>query len=204
MCDARAAMEDRGPLARQTGDLLDEIASERLAPGAGSVAAISAALAAAVSESVARLSGDAAGDAGEAAEKAAALRERLVLLADANAAAYDEATRSLGREVPDDPVRDARLGSDLALAAYTPLSIAEVAADAAELAAVLAEGANPDVRADAVVAACLGEAAARGAAHLVRINLGVSPDDERIGVAEAHAEAAEKARARALRHTARE
>jgi formiminotetrahydrofolate cyclodeaminase len=101
-------------------------------------------------------------------------------------------------------VRDARLGSDLALAAYTPLSIAEVAADAAELAAVLAAGANPEVRADAVVAACLAEAAARGAAHLVRINLGVSPDDERIGVAEAHAEAAGQARARALGPAARE
>ncbi|MFL5903539.1 MAG: cyclodeaminase/cyclohydrolase family protein, partial [Solirubrobacteraceae bacterium] len=46
-----------------------------------------------------------------------------------------------------------------------------MAADAAELAAVLAAGASPAVRADAVVAACLAEAAARGAAHLVRINL---------------------------------
>jgi len=204
MCDARPAMEDQGPLARQTADLLDEVASERLAPGAGSAAAVAAALAAAVSESVARLSGEAAGDAGEAAAKAAALRERLVLLADANAAAYDEATRSLGREAPDDRVRDARLGSDLALAAYTPLSIAEVAADAAELAALLAERANPEVRADAVVAACLAEAAARGAAHLVRINLGMSPDDERIGVADAHAGAAGQARARALGQAARE
>ena len=79
-----------------------------------------------------------------------------------------------------------------------------MAADAAELAAVLAAGANPEVCADAVVAACLAEAAARGAAHLVRINLGVSPDDERIGVAEAHAEAAGRARARALGRTARE
>lgn len=195
---------EEGPLARQTGDVLDDVASERLAPGAGSVAAIGAALAAAVSESVARLSTEAAGDAGEAATRAAELRERLILLADANAAAYEEATRSLGREAPDDPVRDARLASDLALAAYTPLSIAEVAADTAELAATLAQGANPDVRADAVVAACLAEAAARGAAHLVRINLGMSPGDERTGAAEAHAEAAAAARARALSSATRE
>jgi hypothetical protein len=47
-------------------------------------------------------------------------------------------------------------------------------------------------------AADAAEAAARSAAHLVRINLGVSPDDERIGVAETHAEAAAVARARAL------
>jgi formiminotetrahydrofolate cyclodeaminase len=101
-------------------------------------------------------------------------------------------------------VRDARLGSDLALAAYTPLSIAQVAADTAVLAAALAQGGAPDVRADAVVAACLAEAAAAGAAHLVRINLGVAPDDERIAIAQDHAAAAAAARARALGHTARD
>ncbi|MFL5849398.1 MAG: cyclodeaminase/cyclohydrolase family protein [Solirubrobacteraceae bacterium] len=58
--------------------MLDDVASERLAPGAGSVAATAAALAAAVSEPVARLSGEAAADAAEAAESAADLRARLV------------------------------------------------------------------------------------------------------------------------------
>jgi len=190
-------MED-GPLARQCKDLLDEVGAEGLTPGAGSVAALVGALAAAVSECVARMSSEQAGDASDAVSQAVALRERLVLLADANAAAYSEASRSLGRDAPDDAVRDNRLGSDLALAAYTPLSIAEVAADTAELAAVLAKGANPDVRADAVAAACLAEGAARAAAHLVRINLGMAPADERIATAQAHADAAATARAKAL------
>lgn len=196
-------MED-GKLARQTADLLDEVASDGLGPGAGSVAALTAALAAAISECVARLSTSSAGDADRARAKATELRERLVLLADANAAAYEEATKSLGRDASDDALRDARLGSDLALAAYTPLSIAEVAADAAELAAILAVGASPEVRADAVVAACLAEGASRGCAHLVRINLGMAPDDERIGIAQEHAERAAAARARALGQTARD
>lgn len=196
-------MED-GPLARQTAALFDDVASDTLGPGAGSVAALTAALAAAISECVALLSAEAAGDAERAVAKATELRERLVLLADANAAAYQEAARSLARDAPDDAVRDARLGSDLALAAYTPLSIAEVAADATELAAILAVGARPDVRADAVVAACLAEGAAQGAAHLVRINLGMAPDDDRIGNARDHAERAAAARARALGHTARD
>ena len=196
-------MED-GPLARQTAALFDDVASDTLAPGAGSVAALTAALAAAISECVALLSAEAASDAERAVAKATEQRERLVLLADANAAAYREATRSLARDAPDDAVRDARLGSDLALAAYTPLSIAEVAADTAELAAILAVGASPDVRADAVVAACLAEGAAQGAAHLVRINLGMSPDDDRIGTAQDHAERAAAARARALGQTARD
>ena len=165
MCDARPAM-DEGKLARQTADLLDDVAARDLAPGAGSVAAVTAALAAAIAECVARMSTEAAGDADRGAAKALELRERLVLLADANANAYEEARRSLGREAPDDALRDARLGSDLALAAYTPLS--------------------------------------RGASHLVRINLGRAPEDDRVGTAQDHAERAAAARARALGQTARD
>jgi formiminotetrahydrofolate cyclodeaminase len=180
------------------GELIAEVRSERLAPGAGSLAALTAALAAAVTESVALLSREAAGDAEGAAAGAADLRERLVLLADANADAYREASRSLAREHPDEELRDARLGSDLARAAYTPLSIAEVAAQVADFAAVLAKGGNPEMRPDAVVAACLAEGAARGAAHLVRINLGMVPDDERIQRAAEFAEAAAASRERAL------
>jgi methenyltetrahydrofolate cyclohydrolase len=180
------------------GALIDEARSEALAPGAGAIAALTAALAAAVTESVALLSKEAAGDAEGAAKGAADLRERLILLANANADAYSEATRSLARDAPDEPMRDARLGSDLARAAYTPLQIAEVAAQVADFAAVLAKGASPEVRPDAVVAACLAEGAARGAAHLVRINLGMIPDDERIHRAAEFAEAAAASRERAL------
>src|SRR4051812_38220024 len=155
------------------GDLIADVGSDRLAPGAGSGAAPTAALGAALTEARALLSREGGRDAEGAAAGAAELRERLVLIADANADAYREATRSLAREHPDEPLRDARLGSDLARAAYTPLSIAEVAAQVADFAAVLAKGASPEVRGDAVVAACLAEGAARGAAHLVRINLGM-------------------------------
>jgi hypothetical protein len=55
-----------------------------------------------------------------------------------------------------------------------------------------------------VVAACLAEAASRGASHLVRINLGMAPEDDRVGTAQDHAERAAAARARALGQTARD
>lgn len=185
---------------RSVAQMLEEVSSERLDPGAGAVAAVTAALAAAISSSVSRLSRAAAEDVDEAIGLAEAARDRLMLLADANAAAYDEATRSLGRGEGEDyeEGRERRLGSDLALAAYTPLSIAEVAAEVAGLAAVLAENAEPAVCADAVVAACLAEGAARGAAHLVRINLGMAPGDERAERADAFAALAAEARDRAL------
>ena len=184
---------------RSVAELLEDVASPRLEPGAGWVAAVAAALAAAVSVSVSQLSGEAAEDAEEAVARAQAARERLMLLADANAAAYEEATRSLGRGAEDyEEGRERRLGTDLALAAYTPLSIAEVAAEVAYIAALLADGADPEVRADGVVAACLAEGAARGAAHLVRINLGMAPGDERAERADEFAAIAAEARERAL------
>jgi hypothetical protein len=43
--------------------------------------------------------------------------------------------------------------------------------------------------ADAVVEACLAAAAACGAAHLARVNLGMLADDERLGRAAEFAEA---------------
>jgi formiminotetrahydrofolate cyclodeaminase len=184
---------------RRLSELLEAVSSPRPEPGAGAVAAVTAAFAAAVAASVSRLSEEAAEDAGEAAARARAASERLILLADANAAAYEEATRSLGRGAEDyEEGRERRLGTDLALAAYTPLSIAEVAAEVAHIAALLADGAEPEVRADAVVAACLAEGAARGAAHLVRINLGMAPGDERAERADEFAAIAAEARERAL------
>jgi formiminotetrahydrofolate cyclodeaminase len=194
-------MDDDSLARRTAADLLDEVAADQLAPGAGAVASLTAALAAAAVESVAKLSRRSSVElpgAVEVADRAAELRERLVLLADANADAFAEASRSLGRENPDDPGRDGRLGSDLARAAYTPLSIAEVAADVAELAASLAAKASHDLRADAAVAACLAEGAVRGAAELVRVNLGVGDQDERVARVNEYVTSAAGARERAL------
>jgi formiminotetrahydrofolate cyclodeaminase len=80
-----------------------------------------------------------------------------------------------------------------------PGLIAEAAADVGELAAQLARAADPDLRADAAVAATLAEAAATSAAHLVAINLVVTADDPRLAAAQSAAAAARAARDAALR-----
>ena len=77
-------------------------------------------------------------------------------------------------------MRNATLGVALERAAAIPLAIAEVGADVADLAASLAEHGNPAVRGDAVAGALLAEAGTRAAAHLVRINLGATPEDVRV------------------------
>ena len=65
-------------------------------------------------------------------------------------------------------------------AAEIPLEIARTAADVAEAAALVAELCDGVLRADAAGAAAPSAGAARAAAHLVQVNLVVTPDDPRL------------------------
>ena len=68
----------------------------------------------------------------------------------------------------------------LEAAAAVPLEIAETAADVAEAGLHVAERCDGLLRADAAGAAALAAGAALAAAHLVRANLSLAPDDERV------------------------
>jgi formiminotetrahydrofolate cyclodeaminase len=93
-------------------------------------------------------------------------------------------------EAPDDR-RDFALGTLLERAAAIPLAIAEACADVATLARELADRLDPALGPDLEAAALLAAGAARGAAHLVEVNLVVSPEDERARRARAAAAAVE-------------
>jgi hypothetical protein len=71
-------------------------------------------------------------------------------------------------------------------------------ADSAELSPLRAVGGIPQVRGDAVVAACSAEAASWGAVHPVRVVPGKLFDHERLGRVAALAEAAARAGDRAF------
>jgi formiminotetrahydrofolate cyclodeaminase len=189
-----------------TGDLLDqslrafidELASEDPAPASGSVAALAVAMAAALIAKVAKAS-PSWKEAGAAVAQAERLRKRTAPLAQADADAYEEALAAL--HLPDrlEPqVRDMAIGQVLARAVEIPLVIAEAGADAASLAAIAAERGTLDRRGDAVAAAVLAESGAVAAAHLVAVNLVVTPDDERVQRARALAEVASAAARNAL------
>jgi formiminotetrahydrofolate cyclodeaminase len=172
--------------------LLDAIAARAAAPGSGSTAALVGAMAAALCVKTARFSNDEG-----AAAQANALRARLAKLAPEDAQAFVDAMKHLDEPVEEDAHRrDWQLGQALAVAADVPLRIAETCADVAELAAELAARGKPELQPDAAAAAVLAEAAARAAAHLVSINLGATPDDERVRRAGRSAEAAGTAAAR--------
>jgi len=172
-------------------ELLASIADETRAPAGGSVAAIVVALAAALVAKAARLSRGSWRDARGAIAQADALRARVVPLAEADAAAYAEAIAAL-------EARDPGLGAALSRSAHIPLVIAEAAADVASLAKWVAEEGDPAARGDAATAAVYALAAARAAAHLVEINLSATRGDERVLVARALAQTAERAAEAAL------
>lgn len=179
--------------------LLESVTSDMPARGGGSIAALVAALAAGLVETVARASGEWA-DAPGLVAQAKTLRERVEPLAQRNAEAYEEALVALRLPGTLEPeVRSDTIERSLSYAADVPLAIALIAADVAEAAAAVAECGDASTCADASVAAVLAEGAARGAAHLVAINLTTSADDERVMRGQRAAQEAADAARRALR-----
>lgn len=184
-------------LEQPLGRFLEDVASERPAPGAGSVAAIVAALAAGLAEMSARLSREWP-EAATAARRANALRNEVAALAEDDARAYAQVLRALKLPKESVEARASALAQALSEAANPPLAIAELARTIAALAAECAEVGNPNLRGDAAAGAVLAEAAARIGARLAAINLREQPQDERLARAQAAAEQASAAARRAL------
>jgi formiminotetrahydrofolate cyclodeaminase len=190
-----------------TGDLLDlslrellaSVASEDPTPGGGSAAAVAIAMSAGLTAMVARASGDWK-EAKPAVAQADRIRKRVEPLIQVDAEAYEEALVTLTLPERVEPVvRDMAVGAALARAAEIPLVIAEAGADAACLAAIVADRGTADRRADAVAAALLAEAGTRAAGALVAVNLTVQAGDQRAERAELLAATASDAAREALR-----
>jgi len=177
-------------------ELLDQVSSPEPMPGAGYCAALALEMAAGLVTMAARVSRAEWGEARGAAAQASTLRDRVAPLAERNVEAYRDAVALL--TAAESKGRDEELRDALARAAGVPLEIAEIAVDVASLAAVVAERGDQALRADAVSAALLAEAAARAAATLVEVNLGTTTSDERVtragDLAGSAAAAAERAR----------
>ncbi|MBV9194885.1 MAG: cyclodeaminase/cyclohydrolase family protein [Solirubrobacterales bacterium] len=169
---------------QRLSELLDAVAARTAAPGGGSTAACTCALAAAVTEMAARFAGPELEPIGA---RAVELRERALELADRELHAYEPVLAAL-RLPREDPKREQRLRNARAQAAETPLALAVVAVEVAELAAGAVREGNHHLAGDAITGALLAEAACAAAARLVEINLAGDPGPG------ARAEAAELAR----------
>ncbi len=156
------------------------VASSNPVPGGGSVAAHTGALAAALAQMVAGLTIGkkkyAAVDAEmkEAALRAVALGNTLSALVKRDAEAYSQVSEAykLPKEPGDAAARRAEaVTTALLKAAEVPLETARASVEVAKLAALVAEKGNTNAVTDAGVAALLAQAACRGAAYNVRVNV---------------------------------
>jgi glutamate formiminotransferase/formiminotetrahydrofolate cyclodeaminase len=152
------------------------VAEPTPAPGGGSVAAHVAALGAALVQMVAGLTVGrkkyAAVDAEmqRVRDDAKTLTARLHALVDEDASAYGVVTEAY--KLPKDaPERSAVIDAALVGAARTPLETARACAKVADLALAVAERGNQNALSDAGVAVLLAEAACKGAAFNVAINV---------------------------------
>jgi methenyltetrahydrofolate cyclohydrolase len=180
-------------------EVLGLLASEERVPAGGSGAALVVAIAAGLVAKAARLSRSDWLEAGGAVAQADTLRARALSLAQSDAVAYEDALATLAdiEQIAPDR-RDAAIQGALIRSAEIPLLISQTACDVSVLAADVAEAGNPEVGADAAVAALLAGAAARAAGHLVEVNLATVPEDERAARGEVFASKAASNARRAL------
>ncbi len=171
---------------RSAGPALDEwmdgVASSSPSPGGGTVSAVAGAVAAALAAMVGRLTAGRKNYAAVDGEfraligEAEALRLRLMRLGEEDAAAYGAVSAAYAIPKAEEARRTAAIQAALIEATRVPLETLRAARAVAALAARAAEAGNRNAASDAGVGALLAEAAARGAAYNVRINVAGMPD----------------------------
>ncbi len=155
--------------------LLEKIASKEPAPASGSACGAVVAAAAALVEKAARLSVKHWDGAALALERAHALRLEGFELIEEDTQAYLAFVDAV-RSQADVPTAHARTVD-------VPLRMTRAAAEVAALAVQVAHRGNPNLRADAVVAAILAAAAAEAGLTLIEVNVSDAPDDHRLAAA---------------------
>ena len=201
-------------LERPLREFLDLLAGSAPTPGGGSASALGAAIGAALVSMVASLTvgspkyAEAHQQAMELRARADEARGELQELVQRDAEAYDAFSQAAKMPKAEEEQRMAREGAmqqALVAATETPLRICRRAVVVCELSVIAAEIGNASAVSDAGVGAVLAEAAARGAALNVDINVGYLKDRDFAAQAKAEADGlvqrAAGLREKALAHT---
>ncbi|HKG94169.1 MAG TPA: glutamate formimidoyltransferase [Gemmatimonadaceae bacterium] len=161
------------------------VAAPTPTPGGGAVVAHAGALGAALAQMVTGLTigrkkyAAVETEMKEIAVRAASLSNTLAALAERDMAAYGavSAAYKMPKEPPEAAAaRDRAIAAALLGASEVPLETARACAEVAEIAAAVAARGNTNAVSDAGVAALLADAACRGAAYNVRINIAALAD----------------------------
>jgi glutamate formiminotransferase / formiminotetrahydrofolate cyclodeaminase len=155
---------------------IEQLAAPTAAPGGGSAAAASAAMAAGLASMVASMSrGKKAymqyeSQLSEAIARLGSLREELKAAIDADAESFNLVMKAY-KQAKESPNGDSIIDSALKQATRVPLSVAERAREAADIAQKLVPITNPNMKSDLTTAKALARAAIEGALANVEINL---------------------------------
>jgi formiminotetrahydrofolate cyclodeaminase len=180
-----ATLESLGDLTLR--ELFDRLASSRPVPGGGSASAVVGGIAASLVSMVAELSAGYAAEHGTEPTRAAGvesgrrLAARLMTIADADSAAFAGFGSAMRMPRTTDEERVARtraIREAARSAAGAPLECMEACLAVARSAEALAGRSNPNLASDLVVASVLAEAAARGAAANVAVNVPLVKDPD--------------------------
>ena len=170
-----------GPLVSLTVErFVDEVSGSSPAPGGGSVAALAGSLGAALAAMVANLTTGKAGyesawaSSSTLAERAQALKAKLLAAVDDDTRAFDEVLAAMRLPKATDAEKKSRadaIASAYEKATAVPLATARMCLEAIELAAEAAAIGNRNAASDAGVGALLARAGTEAAVLNVRINL---------------------------------
>jgi formiminotetrahydrofolate cyclodeaminase len=161
--------------------LLNGLASDRPVPAGGSATAAAVAMAAALLEKAAALSSTHWSGAADAGHRAHALRLQAEELLEEDAVAYLAFVEALrASKGMSGEARLRAVGPAHSKTVDVPLAIVRSGAEVVDLASALAAHGNPNLRADAVVAATFAAAAAEAGAGLMAVNLSEAPGDARL------------------------
>ena len=165
---------------------VDALASPEPTPGGGTAAAVAGAIGSALLMMVAGLPktrGNSDAERAQLAEARAALtsvRQRMLVLADADTEAYNQVVAAYRLPKATDADKAARkqaVATAMRAATETPLDTLRTTAEAVRIAHVIAQFGNPSAASDIRVALELLEAAAAGASANVETNLTSISDD---------------------------
>ena len=188
-----------------TKELAEETASESMAPGGGSIAAVMGAFGAALGTMVANLSAAKRGwderwkEFSDHADKGHAIMTKMLSLVDEDTRSFDGIMAAMGmpKGTPEEKeARDKAMEAATLHAALVPMETIKTALSAFPLLKAMASDGNPASSSDVGVGALAARAAVRGAALNVKINAKGLADTakaaELIAEAEGYAAEAEK------------